>query len=65
MKFVLDDRKLLHLMVGYFDPFLVNGVIEFGSDGQSGSGCGAGDQVHHHLATLQDTAAPVHGDVTE
>jgi hypothetical protein len=65
VKFVPDERKLLHLMIGHLDPFLVDAVIEFGSDGQPGSGGGAGDQVHHYLTTLQDAAAPVHGDVAE
>lgn len=62
---MLDERKLFHLTVGHLDPFLVYVVIEFGSNGQPGSGLGPGDQVHHDLATLQDTTTPVHGDVTE
>lgn len=65
MEFVLDERELFHLTVGHLDPLLVYVVIEFDSNGQSGSGLRPGDQVHHNFATLQDTTTPVHGDVTE
>ena len=34
MKLVLDERDQFHLLVGHLDPFLVDAVIEFSSDGQ-------------------------------
>ena len=56
VKFVLDERELLHLTVGHLDSFLVYAVVEFGPDGQPGSGSRGVPRSHE----VEDLEGSVH-----
>ena len=54
-----------HRLVGDLGAGGVSAVVEFGVDGQPGSGGGGGDGLHDDLLAGQGPAAPVHRDVGE
>ena len=57
--------QICYFVVGGLDSFGVDGVVEFGGDGQAGAGGGTGDQVDDDFVAGQRLATPVHRDLGE
>src|ERR1019366_1699474 len=52
--------QISHFAVGDLDAFWVDGVVQFGSDGQAGAGSESGDEVDDDFVAGQQLATPVH-----